>query len=49
MGVECGESGLSGWLGMPSSGVSLGTAEYAKYDVFGRYPFFIVQEWFAEQ
>ena len=36
-------------IGMPSSGVSLGTAGHAKYDVFGRYPFFIVQEWFAEQ
>ena len=34
---------------MPGSGVSLGAAGHAKDGVFGRYYFFIVQEWFVEQ
>ena len=34
---------------MPGSSVSLGTAGHVKDGVFGRYSFFIVREWFAEQ
>ena len=34
---------------MPGSGVSLGVAGHAKDGVLGRYSFFIVREWFAEQ
>ena len=34
--------------GMPGIAISLSAAGHAKDDVFGRYPFFIVQEWFAE-
>ena len=34
---------------MPGSGVSQGAVGYAKDGVFGRYSFFIVWEWFAEQ
>ena len=34
---------------MPDSSVSLGVAGHVKDGVFGRYSFFIVWEWFAEQ
>ena len=34
---------------MPDNSVSLGIVGHAKDGVFGRYPFFIVREWFAEQ
>ena len=53
MRVECDESGFRNLVptpvGMLSSGVSLDAARHAKDGVFGRYHFFIVQEWFAKQ
>ena len=40
---------VSTLVGTPGNGVSMGAVEHAKDGVFGRYSFFIIREWFAEQ